>query len=133
MVDIMADENLLIDSNFEVLIYPKLISKIKLFSKFQELDKIATEKGFRVVFMYYKEETKRKITFEVGFDICDENGKTTSVPLTAHAKYYDLGELISYPYGVCYKKRTKKIDIVENDKELYEDCSIFIDFLKDIH
>ena len=129
MVDIMANENLLSDCNFEIFIYPKLISKIKLQSKFQELDKIATEKGYRVIFKYYKEETRRKIIFEVGFDICDENGKTVSVPLTAHTKFYDLGELISYPYGACYKKRTQKIDLIEDEKELCEDCQIFIDYL----
>lgn len=132
-MDLMVNENLLSNSDFEILIYPKLISKIKSFSKFQELEKIVAEKGFRVVFMYFKEETKRKITFEVGFDICDENGKIISVPLTADIKYYDVGELISYPYGACYNKRTQRIDLVEDDKELYEDCSFYIDLLKDVY
>ena len=130
-MDIMDNKNSLSDSDFETLIHPKLISKIKSFSKFQELDKIATEKGFQVVFMYFKEETKREIAFEVGFGICDKNGKIISVPLTAHIKYYDLLDLSSYAYGACYNKRTKKLDLVEDDEELYDDCSTFIDFLKD--
>ena len=133
-MDDLVYSNSLNDTDFEVLIFPKLISKIKEFHKFKELYKLVTEKGLRVVFRYFKEERKHEIFFEVGFDICDINGKTIA-PTSDDPKeyYYDLGELISYPHGAHYSKKRKKLTIIEDNDELYEDCLDIIDYLKNAY
>ena len=83
------------------------------------------------LFEHFKEERKHEIFFEVGFDICDINGKTIA-PTSDDPKeyYYDLGELISYPHGAHYSKKRKKLTIIEDNDELYEDCLDIIDYLK---
>lgn len=68
--------------------------------------------------------------YDVGFEICDENGCMISVP--QESPYWDyLGNLLSFFPVVTYHKRTKRMVISEIDKEeLTEDCELFIDYLR---
>lgn len=123
------------EKHFKSNIYPKVISKIKAFPKFQELEKTAQEKNLQVVFKHFTEETLFKISFEVGFDICDELGINIHVPKTAPTKYYDLYSLGSYSYVAYYNKVTKKFKVYDdvNDPEFYEECEEFIQYINDAY
>ena len=130
----MFQKNTINDTFFENDFYQKYISDIKLSSKYQELEKIVSKKdNLQILFSYCKDEKKRFIQYEVGFEICDKNGNLISVP--KDSIYWDrLYNLLSFFPVLSYQKTTRKLLLFDIDQaELDEDCQLFIEFLETYH
>ena len=129
MVDDMAKKNPINDVCFEKEYYQKYVTDLKSFQKYVDLEEVVKKHGLKISFSYVKDETKFYMQYEVGFEICDENGDMISVP--KESPYWDyLGNLLLFFPVVTYHKLTKKMVISEIDKEeLNEDCQLFIEYL----
>ena len=132
MVDYVAEKNKVNDIFFEKTFYQKYVADIKTSSKYQELEKIVANNNLQILFSYCKDDNKRFIQYEVGFEICDSDGKMLSVP--TNSRFWDqLYNLLSFFPVIAYKKRTQKLFTFEIDQaELEEDCTLFIEYLEDI-
>lgn len=133
-MDNMVQKNTINDLLFENDFYQKYISDIKLSSKYQELEKIVSKKdNLQILFSYCKDESKKKIQYEVGFEICDKNGNLISVP--KDSIYWDrLYNLLSFFPVLSYQKTTQKLLLFDIDQaELNEDCQLFIEFIETYH
>lgn len=133
-MDNMVQKNTINDLLFENDFYQKYISDIKLSSKYQELEKIVSKKdNLQILFSYCKDDSKKKIQYEVGFEICDKNGNLISVP--KDSIYWDrLYNLLSFFPVLSYQKTTQKLLLFDIDQaELNEDCQLFIEFLETYH
>ena len=130
MVDNMAKKNPIDDACFEKEYYQKYVTEIKSFQKYVDLEEVVKKYGLQILFSYAKDDNTCCLQYEVGFEICDENGCMISVP--EESPYWDyLGNLLSFFPVVTYHKRTKRMVISEIDKEeLTEDCELFIDYLR---
>ena len=133
MVDYVADKNTINDVFFENAFYQKYVSDIIASSKYQDLQKIAANNNLQILFSYCRDESNRSVQYEVGFEICDENGKLISVPPNSY--FWDrLNSLLSFFPVIVYEKRTRKLFSFEIDQtELEEDCALFIEYLEDTH
>lgn len=126
----MAKKNSINDIDFEKDYYQKYVNDIMSFSKYADLEEVVKQCGLQILFSYFKDEAGFYIQYEVGFEICDENGDMISVP--KESSYWDyLYNLLSFFPVITYHKITKKIIISEiNEEELSEDCQLFIDYLR---
>ncbi len=133
-MDNMVQKNTINDLLFENDFYQKYISDIKLSSKYQELEKIVSKKdNLQILLSYCKDDSKKKVQYEVGFEICDKNGNLISVP--KDSIYWDrLYNLLSFFPVLSYQKTTQKLLLFDIDQtELDEDCQLMIEFLETYH
>ena len=130
----MVQKNTINDLLFENDFYQKYISDIKLSSKYQELEKIVSKKdNLQILLSYCKDDSKKRVQYEVGFEICDKNGNLISVP--KDSIYWDrLYNLLSFFPVLSYQKTTQKLLLFDIDQtELDEDCQLMIEFLETYH
>lgn len=133
-MDNMVQKNTINDLLFENDFYQKYISDIKLSSKYQELEKIVSKKdNLQILLSYCKDDSKKRVQYEVGFEICDKNGNLISVP--KDSIYWDrLYNLLSFFPVLSYQKTTQKLLLFDIDQtELDEDCQLMIEFLETYH
>lgn len=131
-MDYVVDKNTVNDIFFENTFYQKYVSDIRTSSKYQDLAEIAVNNNFQILFSYCRDESKGSIQYEVGFEVCDRDGKMISV--SPNSCFWDrLNNLLSFFPVVTYEKRTRKLFSFEIDQvELEEDCQLFIDYLKSL-
>ena len=127
----MAKNNTITDEYFMAEYFNKFVDRMRSNAEYQRMESVANSKGFQIRHYHLKIAGKLRQQFNIGFEVCDAEGETISVPKTSRF-YDDLGNLCSDYAVVVYHKISKKIDVLELDEEeLNEDCNLFSAFLQD--
>ena len=129
MVDGMVKRNFLNDDIFKADYYDEYGAAIKSNVEYQRMESIANAMGLRIIFGFSNKENWFTTQYEIGFEICDAEGKLIAVSKTS--RFYDhLFNLISYFPIVSYQKLKKKLIVFAiDDEELCNDCKLFFDYL----